>query len=351
MPQAIEFTFEQGDVTNYDADVVALKYAQHFYGSDKAVAEALRRVNVRDDNLQPPVGKYRYVETRRSIKADHVLFVGTVPLTEFRYQHIHHWALQVLEILADEAPQTQHIVATVHGSGFGLDEAEACRSEFAGFIDALQAGNFPTELERITLISSNEERVQRFRKILDELLVNADYAKPIGGRWGYRLVVQPLNRQERTKAPASAAVSESVDSQAKAKSHAFIAMPFKKEMDDVFYYGVEKPVHDAGLLCERVDKSAFTGGIMDYVKNRIETASVVIAELTEANPNVYLEVGYAWGKGRPTILLSKNEEALHFDVKGQKCLVYERIKDLEEGLAKELKGMIAKGIIQVNHAR
>jgi nucleoside 2-deoxyribosyltransferase len=90
---------------------------------------------------------------------------------------------------------------------------------------------------------------------------------------------------------------------------------------------------------------------MEYVRTRIETASVVIAELSDANPNVYLEVGYAWGKGRPTILLVKDEKALQFDVRGQRCLVYERIKDLEDMLAQELKGMIAKGSIQVNHAR
>jgi hypothetical protein len=123
-------------------------------------------------------------------------------------------------------------------------------------------------------------------------------------------------------------------------------MPFKKEMDDVFYYGIQMPLHAAGLLCERVDQDIFSGGIMEYVKSRIETAAVVVAELTGGNPNVYLEVGYAWGKGRPIILIARDEKELHFDVRGQRCLVYERIKDLEEILAKELKGMILKGIVK-----
>jgi len=118
-------------------------------------------------------------------------------------------------------------------------------------------------------------------------------------------------------------------------------------MDDVFFYGIQQPLHAAGLLCERVDQDAFTGGIMDYVKTRIETASVVIAELSGANPNVYLEVGYAWGKGRPVILLAHDERELHFDVRGQRCLVYERIKDLEESLARELTVMIRKGIVKL----
>ena len=28
-----------------------------------------------------------------------------------------------------------------------------------------------------------------------------------------------------------------------------------------------------------------------------------VADLTTANPNVYLEIGYAWGMGKPTVLL------------------------------------------------
>ena len=127
--------------------------------------------------------------------------------------------------------------------------------------------------------------------------------------------------------------------------HAFVAMPFRKDMDDVFYYGIQGPVHKAGFLCERVDQEAFTGDILNRVKERIETASVVIAELSGSNPNVYLEVGYAWGKGRPTILLLKNTEELRFDVHGQRCLFYERIKDLENSLIKELEELKSKQLI------
>ncbi len=71
----------------------------------------------------------------------------------------------------------------------------------------------------------------------------------------------------------------------------------------------------------------------------------MIAELSGANPNVYLEVGYAWGKSRPTILLIKDDQELRFDVHGQRCLKYERIRDLEESLKKELNELKSKGFI------
>jgi hypothetical protein len=123
-------------------------------------------------------------------------------------------------------------------------------------------------------------------------------------------------------------------------------MPFEKNMEDVFYYGIQGPTRNLGFLCERIDNESFTGDILDRVKKRIETAAVVIADLTSANPNVYLEVGYAWGKNRPAILLAKEGEELKFDVRGQHCLKYERIKDLELSLAKELRDLKSNGTIR-----
>lgn len=122
-------------------------------------------------------------------------------------------------------------------------------------------------------------------------------------------------------------------------------MTEEKDMDDVFYYGIQQPVRAVGFLCERVDQEAFLGDILDRVKQKIETAAVVIAELTGANPNVYLEIGYAWGKGVPALLLLKDGQELRFDVRGQRCLKYERIRDLEESLAKELQELKSQGLI------
>jgi hypothetical protein len=113
-------------------------------------------------------------------------------------------------------------------------------------------------------------------------------------------------------------------------------MPFSTHLEDVYYYGIQRPVHAAGFLCERIDHESFVGGIVEWIQRKIDTAALVIAELTGGNPNVYLEVGYAWGRGRPTVLLTSNLEELAFDVKGHKCLAYNGIKDLEGSLTREL---------------
>jgi nucleoside 2-deoxyribosyltransferase len=117
-------------------------------------------------------------------------------------------------------------------------------------------------------------------------------------------------------------------------------------MSDTFYFGIQKPIHDNDFLCERIDKDIFTGDILTKIKNKIETCSAVVADLTLSNPNVYLEVGYAWGISKPTILIAKEDEKLKFDVQGQRCLMYKNIKQLEDLLTKEIKGLTDSGEIK-----
>lgn len=39
-------------------------------------------------------------------------------------------------------------------------------------------------------------------------------------------------------------------------------------------------MNNAGFLCERIDHDSFTGDILAQIKKKIETAAIVIAELT-----------------------------------------------------------------------
>ena len=70
-------------------------------------------------------------------------------------------------------------------------------------------------------------------------------------------------------------------------------------------------------------------------------ASFVVADLTGERPNVYLEVGYAWGLGKPVILLARDGQKLHFDLAHHKCIFYKTIGKLAadlERLVRELYG-------------
>src|SRR4051812_11222155 len=51
-PRILEFVIEEGDITKFEADVVALKYAQYFFGADRTVAKLLETVGVEPSILQ-----------------------------------------------------------------------------------------------------------------------------------------------------------------------------------------------------------------------------------------------------------------------------------------------------------
>jgi hypothetical protein len=255
--------------------------------------------------------------------AEHVLLVGVDPLGSFGYEQIRLFSREVMTSLAGALPLARRLLVTIHGPGYGLDENEAFESELAGFLDAVETSDVPEALETVTFVELNKGRAARLGEALDRVLEGSEVEV---GETLAESAATPVAR-DRLLAVGYSSMS---------KPHIFVAMPFADEMEDVYHYGISNAAGKANYLCERADLSSFTGDVIAWVKTRIETAAIVLADLTGANPNVYLEVGYAWGRGVPTVLIARNTSDLKFDVQGQRCLVYEKIKDLEEKLSIEL---------------
>jgi hypothetical protein len=308
------------DALKIDADVLALKYAQSLYGVDLEVVE---RLSISEKTL-PEISEYKFIRTRGKIGASSVLFIGVPYLSEFRYKEIREFSRNVLFSLSECAPNTTHLALTLHGAGYGLDESESFEAELAGLMDSILNGKFPPGLHTITIVELNPARAKRLKTILERMMPKGRISIDAHGH------LNKLGKESTERL-------RSVGYESASKPFIFVAMPFAEEMDDAFHYGIQGAVNAAGFLCERADLSSFTGDVMEWVKKRISNASFVIADLTTANPNVYLEVGYAWGCNKPTILIIKNTSDLKFDVKTQRCLVYKNIKDLEDSLSRELK--------------
>jgi len=313
----------QGDALVVPADVLVLKYAQAPFGVD---AQVVRRLDTSGAGVfspvpLPPPGAVSLVESRGLIGARTVLLVGVVPLGQFGYEEIRAFASGALAALADAMPQAAEVAVTLHGVGYGLDETEAFRAELAGIVEAFENGRHPKALRRVVIVEHDPRRVERLQRQLDEILPGENAVRP---------------RKEAKTALQSDAL-RTAGRASRDKAHVFVAMPFAKEFDDRFHYGIHTAIRTAGYLCERADMASFTGDILLWVKERIDTAELLVADLSGANPNVYLEVGYAWGKGLPTVLLASDEKDLLFDVRGQRCLVYQNsIRVLEQLLTAEL---------------
>ena len=322
--RGVRIELVRGDALEVDADVLVLKYAQALHGVDRQVY--LRFEWHEPERDLPDPGRTYLATSPAGVASREVLFVGTRPIDEFDYSDLRELGRVALTAIGDRRPDARHVAMTLHGVGFGLDEEEACEAQIAGLLDAIHSGSAPAGLERVSIVEHGRGRFSRLQPVV-ELLRSETTAAP-------RLGHAPAGRPDRLAR---------VGAESNRKPHVFVAMPFDQTLDDLYYYGIQSAVKAGGYLCERADLATFTGDVISWVKRRISTGQLVVAELTGANANVYLEVGYAWGTGVPTILVARHDEKLLFDVRGQRCLLYESIRDLEVKLTDEISGLVGDG--------
>lgn len=122
------------------------------------------------------------------------------------------------------------------------------------------------------------------------------------------------------------------------KKFCFVLMPFTENFDDVYNLGIKQSCIDADAYCERVDEQIFHESILDRIFNQISKADIIIADMTNKNPNVFYEVGYAHALGKLTILLTQNSDDIPFDLKHFPHIIYDKkISKLKTELTPRIK--------------
>lgn len=107
-----------------------------------------------------------------------------------------------------------------------------------------------------------------------------------------------------------------------AKPFAFVLMPFGKEFDDIYRIGIQGTAYEKGINAERVDEQIYTESILERIYRQIDAADFIIADMTNKNPNVFYEVGYAHAKEKLCTLITQKAEDIPFDLKHHRHLVY-----------------------------
>ncbi len=104
----------------------------------------------------------------------------------------------------------------------------------------------------------------------------------------------------------------------------FVMMPFADPLGNYYKQIYEPAIRKAGLNPIRADQDIFgTGKIVDQIWNGINSAKVLIAELTKRNPNVFYELGMAHALRKPVVLVSSNEEDVPFDLQHIRVIYYD----------------------------
>ena len=85
------------------------------------------------------------------------------------------------------------------------------------------------------------------------------------------------------------------------------------------------------------------------VIDAIDHADFVIADVTGGNPNVLFELGYAYGRGKPTLLLVNRTQspALPFDLRDFRFLIYqpEDMASLRSQLTHEVMQLARRAMV------
>ncbi|WP_135213167.1 hypothetical protein [Vitreimonas flagellata] len=305
-----------GDVLDVPADILVLKYANGPHGADGAVATRIGA------SFDLAAGAHAFAQSKGKIKAREVLSLGVGRLREFEYSQIEAFAVRALEIIGRERPDARTIAFTLHGPGYGLDELASVDALVRG----IAAGLARTPVLSVVIVERDNARAERLREFVRQFGGNASSIPASFDQFNGSVAAEISQGRTYTK-------------------RLFAALPFKDDFRDHWDLAIQPASHECGYICERLDHEIFTGDIVAEIKNRIQKSRAVLALLDEFNANVFLEVGYAWGVGKPTILMLKDGVEAPFDVRAQSIVRYGRLRELKDRVRDVVTALDKQGAV------
>lgn len=125
----------------------------------------------------------------------------------------------------------------------------------------------------------------------------------------------------------------------------FVVAPAGKSSEQL-YQLVASAATSAGVSALRADSilGLSTVNVSEEIEKAIMSASLVVADITDANPNVMYEVGLATAKNKPLILVASSSRSIPFDLARFRVVIYD--VDNPDDLVSRLGRMIAQAITQ-----
>ncbi|MCB1906121.1 MAG: hypothetical protein KDH15_02030 [Rhodocyclaceae bacterium] len=110
----------------------------------------------------------------------------------------------------------------------------------------------------------------------------------------------------------------------------FFVMPFRPELNFVYLY-LQRYLEDRhGLTVRRGDTSVLTKALMDKVETEIRAADVIVGDITDANPNVFYELGIARALGKPVLFMTQQApESAPVDLRQFEFIHYDLAREHE----------------------
>ena len=126
------------------------------------------------------------------------------------------------------------------------------------------------------------------------------------------------------KTTAKKATKKRVTKKAVKKPNCFIIMPFGGWFDKYYKEIYIEAIENAGFEANRADDLYRPGNIVSDIWKYTKEADVVLADLTNKNPNVFYELGLAHAITKPAVLITASMDDVPFDLRSLRVLVYDK---------------------------
>lgn len=104
----------------------------------------------------------------------------------------------------------------------------------------------------------------------------------------------------------------------------FVIMPFGEKFDSYWEQIYKPTIRDVGYNPKRVDDIYKPNDIMENIWDSINQATIILADLSGKNPNVFYELGLAHALAKPVILISPESEDIPFDIQSIRHIRYNK---------------------------
>ena len=133
------------------------------------------------------------------------------------------------------------------------------------------------------------------------------------------------------------------------EDHCFYLCPFSEPFNTIYVDHVRRAAVGAGFTIERADEIFGTEPIIEDIWQAINSSAVVLADVTDRNPNVMYEIGMAHTVGRPVVIMTQRIEDVPFDLRHYRCIVYEYTprgcRSMEEKVSGTLRFLKGRHVI------
>ncbi|MBL0299405.1 MAG: hypothetical protein IPQ21_20230 [Betaproteobacteria bacterium] len=170
----------------------------------------------------------------------------------FGYPQVREYAQALVAALAAQYRAAAQVALSLPGLAHGLDEGACLEHLLLGLVDALAVQASAGSWQELVLLEPNDGRRRLLADKLDALLAATTPPGASLHRGAWSLVYFPAAAgAARPPAPFESHLTY------QDMLTAFVAMPFRADMRDIFQYGIQAPALRARFKAERLDFRAF----------------------------------------------------------------------------------------------